>query len=261
MEIQPILIIGLLLWVLSNDPLGFDGWEQMPNNKITRIEFSCPVCGSKFYRVPSQMKDGRTPVCSVKCRSIFIRVDFPGSPANLKLIGKRINSCVVLEIQEEVLRKGGRDYWLLCRCDCGKIKRIRYASFMSKTTISCGCWRIKRLSERQKKRPYEAHYNLLLRLAKKYKREVSFSYEEFLGFTKITECMYCGAHIEWLLHGTNDVFVGAYYLDRKDNSSDYTLENSGVCCIRCNLSKGDRFTQEEWTKIGEVIRSFSKEKA
>lgn len=29
-----------------------------------------------------------------------------------------------------------------------------------------------------------------------------------------------------------------------------------TCCARCNWSKGDQFTYEEWKQIGDLIRSW-----
>jgi hypothetical protein len=47
-----------------------------------------------------------------------------------------------------------------------------------------------------------------------------------------------------------------YNLDRKDSSVGYVISNLVVCCKRCNLSKADRFTYEEWVEIGKVIRKM-----
>lgn len=84
------------------------------------------------------------------------------------------------------------------------------------------------------------------------------SYEEFLTFTRIPECHYCGAVIPWhpKMAGKNN----AYYLDRKDNDKGYTTDNCVVCCSRCNWAKANRFTYEEWVYIGKAIRGFREAK-
>lgn len=105
------------------------------------------------------------------------------------------------------------------------------------------------------KRPFEWTYNRLLKSSRQ-KHQVDLTYEEFLEFTKISECHYCDATIEWAPHATRQRNGCFYYLDRKDNALGYTKANCVVCCTRCNWSKSDRFTYEQWLLIGEIIRGF-----
>lgn len=109
--------------------------------------------------------------------------------------------------------------------------------------------------------PFEALYKALR--AKAARRSISFdlSYVEFLPFTTICECHYCGAFIPWKPYTGRDSRSASnaggrsYFLDRKDNALGYVAENLIVCCQRCNLGKGTRFTYEEWRLIGSFIRS------
>jgi hypothetical protein len=79
----------------------------------------------------------------------------------------------------------------------------------------------------------------------------------FLEFTNIKNCHYCNGDINWSEYQSiNFQKSQAYNLDRKDNNLGYTKDNCVVCCGRCNLSKGDRFTYDNWKQIGEVIKSW-----
>ena len=53
----------------------------------------------------------------------------------------------------------------------------------------------------------------------------------------------------------NKVADHAYRVDRKDNSKGYVSGNVCACCKRCNFSKGDRYTYEEWFIMTRCYRS------
>ncbi len=138
-----------------------------------------------------------------------------------------------------------------CVCDCGTVMKDGVCSsnlVRNDGTQSCGCSR--------KKRPYESLYNELLLVAS-HKNWPCFTYEEFLIFTEIKECHYCGNHLTWLEYRDRGYRgVRGYNLDRKDSSLGYISSNLVPCCKRCNLSKADRFTYEEWVEIGKTIRKI-----
>lgn len=117
-------------------------------------------------------------------------------------------------------------------------------------TRSCGCITV----EANRIRPFEAIYNRLVRSAVKHGPYIT--YEEFLVFTLEKECHYCGALIQWIKHFGTVRHVSRYNIDRKDNSLGYITGNLVVCCKRCNFTKGDRFTYDEFVKLGAVIRLF-----
>lgn len=45
-------------------------------------------------------------------------------------------------------------------------------------------------------------------------------------------------------------------IDRKDNQKGYTEENCVLVCPICNNAKSDKFTDEEFRKLGGVIREI-----
>lgn len=146
--------------------------------------------------------------------------------------------------------KHGGMLWL-CECQCDlKTRTIKGTALLTrgKPNQSCGC------KARNKLRPYEALYNRLLYDGKwnRRARTVHFSYEEFLRFVEVVTCHYCGDGIRWTMYNLNN--SSAYHLDRKDNNVDYTVDNCVVCCERCNKSKRDWFSYEEWLAMTEYLR-------
>lgn len=149
-----------------------------------------------------------------------------------------------------------------CQCTCGGSKIVLSADLTTGVVRSCGCLikeSGKRVGESRRKRPFESVYNVLVHEARKRSLPLSISFEDFLEFTKITECHYCDSEIEWYPYMPQEV-GGRYNLDRKDNSQGYSKENCVVCCARCNLSRANRFSYEEWLAIGKLIRTFLKTK-
>ena len=147
--------------------------------------------------------------------------------------------------------KTGKTQWL-CRCACGTEQAVRTSALRRRKTSSC----IKcsnRSYHFNCKRPYEGLYTSICYIAKKYNMEV-LSYEEFITFTHVKECTYCGFEIKWELHRVRGHL--RYNLDRKDNSKGYLFENLAVCCKDCNYAKADRFSFEEMLMLSPVLRSI-----
>jgi len=45
-------------------------------------------------------------------------------------------------------------------------------------------------------------------------------------------------------------------VDRRDNEKGYTLENCVLSCSICNNAKSDKFTDEEFKKVGKTIKQI-----
>lgn len=110
-------------------------------------------------------------------------------------------------------------------------------------------------------KPFLGTYNhfkdSILRTNKKRNRNIEFalSYEEFLFFTQIGTCHYCGeANIVW------NEFIGngrhKYNLDRKDNTRGYTCDNVVVCCKDCNFMKRDWLSYEEFKAVRRFLKNW-----
>lgn len=165
-------------------------------------------------------------------------------PGLIPLYGKEFGRLTVVDRAPN--DKRGKPQWL-CRCECGEYATVLGGNLKTGNTQSCGCRKREIIQERQCLRSYEALYRNFVRSAA---HPASITYEQFVEFTKLTECHYCGDPVSW--DGT------AYNLDRTDNDQGYTVDNCVVCCARCNIGKSKNFTYEEWREIGDVIRGWKK---
>jgi hypothetical protein len=108
--------------------------------------------------------------------------------------------------------------------------------------------------------PFKSTYNELLKSSIRRGIEVSISYEDFLEFTKIHNCHYCGNKITWHPHtkrNSKDVKGSrAYKLDRMNNDIGYHKNNCVVCCKRCNEAKSNEYTYEEWFGMTKYFRDL-----
>ena len=165
------------------------------------------------------------------------------------LTGQRFDKRVVLSLNS--VNEFSRSKWNV-RCDCGR-EFICLSQDLRRGGACKGC-RVDLKADRlyRRKRPYEWRYNAALNRAR---HPMLLTYDDFFEFTKITECHYCGAHIEWgEPFGKNR--PSGLNLDRKDSEGSYTKANVVVACRRCNYGKNNFFTYEEWKELGEVIRGW-----
>ena len=144
----------------------------------------------------------------------------------------------------------------LCRCECG-IERIMATSDFRRHE---SCWECRPKDKPTlRTRPFEAVFNLmrnavLRRLGGRRHHEFTISYEEFAEIAQTGKCHYCHEPISFVRHGKTKA-NHAYRVDRKDNSKGYVSGNVCACCKRCNFSKGDRYTYEEWFIMTRCYRS------
>jgi hypothetical protein len=169
------------------------------------------------------------------------------------LIRRAFGRLTVIDYEKGSGRKPGK---YICTCTCGGIKKTVSKSLTSGETKSCGCLQKEKASLANSLRPFEALYNWLLAVANKTSRTVTLSYEDFLEYTKITDCHYCFSEVFWNLHDNRrgERRSWGYNLDRKDNALGYMKDNIVVCCRRCNIGKSYVFSYEEWWKMTECFR-------
>lgn len=134
--------------------------------------------------------------------------------------------------------------------DCNNEVSIR-SGYLNESTGMCYIHR----SILRRIRPFEKLYNTL-KLKANNGIQVDLTYEEYLRFTKIPNCHYCYDLINWTEYskGYN------YNIDRKDSYKGYSLDNCVVCCGICNFTKSNRFTYNEFVKIGNVIKDIKIER-
>jgi hypothetical protein len=167
------------------------------------------------------------------------------------LTGERFGRCVVVCKESPI---GARHTKWKIQCDCGNSNIVYGPHLLNGHTKSCGCLQKEMTSNRQKLKPYEFLFNLLKRNAQSTGIEGNLTYDEFVKFTSMETCHYCGDKITWNSHRQRKGnYSSAYHLDRKNNSLGYTKDNCVVCCSLCNSTKTNQFSYEEMCKIGKVI--------
>jgi 5-methylcytosine-specific restriction endonuclease McrA len=110
-----------------------------------------------------------------------------------------------------------------------------------------------------RKRPFEWLLNRLRHISSKRGLTVMLTYEEFLEFTQIAECHYCGSTILWTDHnqGRGNARTN---LDRKNNALGYSKENCVVACIVCNRIKNNYLSYEDMMELSPVLRRILPQK-
>ena len=160
------------------------------------------------------------------------------------LVGQRFGRRVVLNRAAKY--RDGRYKWTV-RCDCGHVTDVLVQTIKrSPTCLQCAH---KGPRPYRRVKPFQTVFRALMR----HRHAVRLTYDQFVEFTKIPECHYCGATLQWTAHRR----LGQGYptnLDRKDSAKPYTVDNVVVCCPRCNKAKNNLFTYAEWVQIGAVIR-------
>lgn len=157
-----------------------------------------------------------------------------------KILGRRYGRLTALRY--DGFYRIGKRRWamVLCRCDCGKRRRVRANSLSSGNTTSCGCYKAELDSQVWStdyvERQLYYHYRIN---AVKRDRAFELSYERFYKMIH-SPCFYCGSPpstyraIKKKRH-THELWFNG--IDRKDNDRGYTVTNSVTCCKICNHAK------------------------
>jgi 5-methylcytosine-specific restriction endonuclease McrA len=162
---------------------------------------------------------------------------------------------------------GSKRYWdgtkfrILYQFKCMKCssdiwKRSGQISIMTGLCRPCAC---ARPNIRIRKRPHEWCYNILLQSAKVRSIPVNLTYEQFMWFTTIEECHYCGEHVDWRPFGRHYTTRGqskGSNLDRKDSALGYAPNNLVVACKNCNRMKNNILSYEEMLRLAPHIRAI-----
>jgi len=75
-------------------------------------------------------------------------------------------------------------------------------------------------------------------------------------------CHYCGIPEDEFYQIWGGSFYGGFKrgqkleVDRKVNSLEYDIENCVLACAICNMAKSDKFSYDEFRKVGETIREI-----
>ena len=121
-----------------------------------------------------------------------------------------------------------------CLCVCGKITQAKSTNLggdKPHSTRSCGCLRDETAGARYRQRPFEWLYKIVV----SRKHWIDLSYEEFLEFTDVKSCHYCGIELIWNKYRTG----GKTQCQRHQRSVYLLSPNSNQSC------KGRRHCREQ----------------
>jgi|SRR3990167_1087934 len=129
----------------------------------------------------------------------------------IDITGKRFGKLIAIKYLEKT-------YWL-CKCDCGKTKKIRGSALRGKTTKSCGC-----LIGRKKKHGYAGHdlFKIWHGMKRRCDNPIDIGFKHY-GGRGIKVCK------RWYVIANFIADMAprpkGFQIDRIDNNGDYCKEN------------------------------------
>lgn len=104
---------------------------------MPQITLNCAQCNTTFFAWPYRLKQN-VRFCSRRCKVIAARGQLPSNRADL--FGQRFGILTVTALEGT---ECGHTVWR-CRCDCGKVTRVRAGNLSSGGVRSCGCLKHRR---------------------------------------------------------------------------------------------------------------------
>ena len=100
-------------------------------------------------------------------------------------------------------------------------------------------------------------YNRLKATAKSRNIYINITEEAFINWynNQDKKCYYCNRTLEELKQDIREEnkHKDKMSIDRKNNNEGYILENMVLACTRCNIVKGNYFTEQEMLRIGKTL--------
>lgn len=147
-------------------------------------------------------------------------------------IGERYGRLVIIrELQPHITPSGKKERIVLCECDCGSEKSVMLSALRSGNTVSCGCLRSEKSSERRLKaksdmaktgsRLYRIWREMKRRCYKQY--DPSYKYYGGRGIKICDEWVHdINIFVEW---SVSNGYADDLSIDRIDSDGDYCPEN------------------------------------
>lgn len=218
------------------------GRNNDKNGRLRRYWLCRCDCGNETYVLAEQLTTSRTQSCGCLTR------ERTSETSTKDLTGMRFGR---LTVSKRVSQIGeGKVKWL-CQCDCGNTTVVKADNLNSGSTLSCGCYNIDKIIERNTKhgKRYTRLYNIFCDMKKRCYNKNSANYKNY-GERGIIICD------EWL----ND--FNAFYnwamennygdtltIDRKDNDGNYEPDN---CRWITKSENSTKRNMEYWAKKREL---------
>lgn len=177
-------------------------------------------------------------------------------------VGEVHNSLTVIAFDR---RENHKNYWWICRCECGTIKSIRYHSLKANSIKSCGCKRAEALGKANITHGCSKtdEYNIWRGIIKRCTLPTNKSYKNY-GAKGITICDRWLESFENFLEDMGIRPTDKHSIDRIDGTKGYYKEN---CRWATNLEQSNNRkdnikvinteTNEEYSTISEAARRIN----
>lgn len=145
-----------------------------------------------------------------------------------------------------------------CLCECGNTTCSRKDYVFNGKKISCGCVKIDRIREVNKKGEGVSAFNSFLShyKASAVKRELNFNLTEVEFKNIISDnCFYCGTVPISKTFNKSQSPLFANGIDRIDNKVGYEPANCRSCCTICNIMKSTLTEQEFYNHIKKIMEN------
>lgn len=141
----------------------------------------------------------------------------------IELEGKKIGKLMVIKLLNKKRSYNRSKLWL-CQCDCGKTVEMRTYALNKRGTLSCGCYRLDKISNNCGKIS-GVWYGCIKRNAEKrnLKFDVSMEFLDNLLKKQDYKCAISGLPIK--IHMGRKTKITTASLDRIDNTKPYTEDN------------------------------------
>lgn len=216
-------------------------------NNRTQVKCRCD-CGREILLRPIDLLRKNVSQCGY-CRNFY-------------LIGRRFGRLTVID--RAGYDKTGKRFMWLCKCDCGKTKKVETSHLLRGSTRSCGCLAIDvSHTTRTCLPPGVANFHKVRdsyrRNAKLRGLEFALTDDEMLSLFA-ADCFYCGRAPSTTLKVKNTNQGFTYNgIDRLDNAIGYVRGNVVSCCPECNYKKGDQHVDDflKWVRSVAVHLELS----
>jgi len=147
----------------------------------------------------------------------------------------------------------------LCKCVCGKTRKVKLTHILSKKINNCGCKKfISKQHANQKYSPEESSYRAkasnYIAQAKIRNIECTLNYDQIVQLLK-GNCFYCDDapsnlynarlsnrvnkknKVQYAVNNSDEYSIFYNGIDRVDNNKGYIQGNVVSCCMQCNTAK------------------------
>lgn len=144
-------------------------------------------------------------------------------------------------------------YYFNCVNCNSEFKVEKNNTYRRKTECCQKCSSYLGLNKINIKPKYQGLLTKIKNSAKKKNLNFNLTLNDVLQFIIIDKCHYCECSIDWDIKNNN-----RYNLDRKDNNKGYTKDNLVVCCWKCNNTRSNLYTYEEFLLLKEGLINIQK---